>query len=150
MSPCWRHASGVAVWLIYKQRSRRGLFWLSIFSLAYFGFWRKGCICAIGAPQNIILGLFDAGYTVPLTVIAFFALPLVVALFAGRAFCAGGLSARRVAGFGADQTGQSSRPGSNTRWACCRSSFSASGSPSPPPARAFSSADTIPSCRSSG
>src|SRR5947209_3273651 len=32
---------GVALWLIYKQRSRRGLFWLSIFSLAYFGFWRK-------------------------------------------------------------------------------------------------------------
>ena len=80
---------GVALWFIYKQRSRRGLFWLSIFSLAYFGFWRKGCICAIGAPQNIILGLFDAGYTVPLTVIAFFALPLIVALFAGRAFCAG-------------------------------------------------------------
>ena len=80
---------GVALWFIYKQRSRRGLFWLSIFSLAYFGFWRKGCICAIGAPQNIILGLFDASYTVPLTVIAFFALPLIVALFAGRAFCAG-------------------------------------------------------------
>ncbi len=79
----------VAVWLIYQRRSRRGLFWLSLFSLAYFGFWRLGCICAIGAPQNIILGLFDAGYTVPLTVIAFFALPLVVALFAGRAFCAG-------------------------------------------------------------
>ncbi|HMP83757.1 MAG TPA: 4Fe-4S binding protein, partial [Verrucomicrobiota bacterium] len=58
-------------------------------SLAYFGFWRKGCVCAIGAPQNIILGLFDANYTVPLTVIAFFALPLIVALFAGRAFCAG-------------------------------------------------------------
>ena len=80
---------GVALWFIYQKRSRRGLFWLSIFSLAYFGFWRKGCICAIGAPQNIILGLFDAGYTVPLTVIAFFALPLIVALFAGRAFCAG-------------------------------------------------------------
>ena len=80
---------GVALWFIYKQRSRRGLFWLGIFSLAYFGFWRKGCVCAIGAPQNIILGLFDANYTVPLTVIAFFALPLVVALIAGRAFCAG-------------------------------------------------------------
>lgn len=80
---------GVAIWFIYKQRSRRGLFWLSIFSLAYFGFWRKGCICAIGAPQNIIYGLCNPGYTVPLTVIAFFAAPLVVALFAGRAFCSG-------------------------------------------------------------
>lgn len=80
---------GIAVWFVHKQRSRRGLFWLSIFSLAYFGFWRKGCVCAIGAPQNIILGLFDASYAVPLTVIAFFAAPLLVALFAGRAFCAG-------------------------------------------------------------
>jgi len=80
---------GVAVWFVHKQRSRRGLFWLGIFSLAYFGFWRKGCVCAIGAPQNIILGLFDSTYAVPLTVIAFFAAPLLVALFAGRAFCAG-------------------------------------------------------------
>ena len=80
---------GVALWFIYKQRSRRGLFWLGIFSLAYFGFWRLGCVCAIGAPQNIILGLFDPNYAVPLTVIAFFAAPLIVALFAGRAFCAG-------------------------------------------------------------
>lgn len=80
---------GVAVWMVHKQRSRRGLFWLGIFSLAYFGFWRKGCVCAIGSPQNIILGLFDANYAVPLTVIAFFAAPLIVSLFAGRAFCAG-------------------------------------------------------------
>src|SRR4030095_3182896 len=79
----------VAVWLIYKQRSRRNVWALSIFSLLYFGFWRQGCICAIGAPQNIALGLFYTGYAVPLTVIAFFAAPLVVALFAGRAFCAG-------------------------------------------------------------
>lgn len=80
---------GVAVWFIHKNRSRRGLFWLGMFSLAYFGFWRKGCVCAIGAPQNIILGLCSSSYAVPLTVIAFFALPLIVALFAGRAFCAG-------------------------------------------------------------
>lgn len=80
---------GLAVWFIHKQRSRRGLFWLGIFSLAYFGFWRKGCVCAIGAPQNIILGLCDSSYAVPLTVIAFFAAPLLIALFAGRAFCAG-------------------------------------------------------------
>jgi ferredoxin len=80
---------GVAVWLIYQPRSRRGLVWLSLFSLGYFGFYREGCVCAIGAPQNIVYGLFNSGYAVPLTVIAFFALPLMVALFAGRAFCAG-------------------------------------------------------------
>jgi len=80
---------GVALWFIYGRRSRRGLFWLSLFSLGYFGFYRKGCICPIGSPQNIIYGLCNPGYAVPLTVIAFFALPLFVALLAGRAFCAG-------------------------------------------------------------
>ena len=79
---------GVAIWLIYRHRSRRGVWLLSLFSLLYFGFYRKGCICPIGAPQNIILGLFDYNYTVPITVTAFFVLPLAAALFAGRAFCA--------------------------------------------------------------
>ena len=80
---------GVALWLIYRKRSRRGLFWLSLFSLAYFGFWRRGCVCAIGAPQNVVYALFNPDYSVPLTVLAFCFAPLVVALFAGRAFCAG-------------------------------------------------------------
>ncbi len=81
-------ALALAVWLIYRRRSRRGLFWLSVFSVAWFGFWKKGCVCAIGAPQNVIYALFHPGYAVPVTVVAFFVLPLVVALFAGRAFCA--------------------------------------------------------------
>jgi ferredoxin len=82
-------ALGTAVWLIYKQRSRRGLFWLSLFSLAYFGFYRKGCICAIGSPQNIACALFSPDYAVPVTALLFCFAPIVVALFAGRAFCAG-------------------------------------------------------------
>ena len=82
-------ALGAALWLIYKRRSRRGVYWLSLFSLAYFGFYRKGCICPIGSPQNIAFGLFNPGYAVPVSVIAFFVLPLAVALLAGRAFCAG-------------------------------------------------------------
>lgn len=81
-------ALGLACWLIYRRRSRRGVFALSVFSLAYFGFYRQGCVCAIGSVQNVALALFDPGYAVPLTVLAFFAAPLVVALFAGRAFCA--------------------------------------------------------------
>jgi ferredoxin len=81
-------ALGLALWLIYRRRSRRGLFWLSLGSVAWFGFWKKGCVCAIGAPQNVIYGLFHSDYVVPLAVVAFFALPLVVALFAGRVFCA--------------------------------------------------------------
>ena len=62
---------------------------LSIFSLLYFGFWRKGCVCAIGSVQNVALALFDPGYAVPLGVAAFFVLPLAFALFAGRAFAPG-------------------------------------------------------------
>ena len=79
---------GLASWLVYRHRSRKGLLALSIFSLLYFGFWRKGCVCAIDSVQNVALGLCDRGYAVPLAVSAFFVLPLVFALFAGRTFCA--------------------------------------------------------------
>jgi NosR/NirI family nitrous oxide reductase transcriptional regulator len=82
-------ALGLASWLIFKKRSRKGLVTLSIFSVLYFGFYRKGCVCAIGSAQNIALALGDPGYAVPLTVVGFFVLPLVFALFFGRAFCAG-------------------------------------------------------------
>src|SRR6266853_390202 len=70
----------VASWLVYKKRSRRGLVGLSLFSLAYFGFWRKGCVCAIGSLQNVSLALCDASYAVPASVLAFFVLPLAFAL----------------------------------------------------------------------
>src|ERR1035441_3866652 len=78
----------LASWLVYKRRSRKGLMALSILSLLYFGFWRKGCVCAIGSLQNVSLAPCDRSYAVPLGVVAFFVLPLVVALFAGRSFCA--------------------------------------------------------------
>jgi polyferredoxin len=80
---------GLGSWLVYKPRSRKGLVALSIFSVLYFGFWKKGCVCAIGSLQNVALGLCDRGYAVPVGVTAFFVLPLVFALFAGRTFCAG-------------------------------------------------------------
>jgi len=81
-------ALALALWLVYRSRSRRGITALSIFSLAYFGFYRKGCVCAIGSVQNVALALCDAHYVLPLTVLVFFLAPLLVALFAGRAFCA--------------------------------------------------------------
>lgn len=80
---------GVATWMIYRQRSRKGIIGLSIFSAAYFGFYREGCICAIGSIQNVALALFDTGYALPVSALAFFLLPLAFALFAGRSFCAG-------------------------------------------------------------
>ncbi|MDP1622886.1 MAG: 4Fe-4S binding protein [Bacteroidales bacterium] len=79
----------VVTWLVLKKRSRTGVFWASVLSLAYFGFYRQGCICSIGAIQNVTLALFDNSYVLPLTVIGFFVLPLIFTLFFGRTFCAG-------------------------------------------------------------
>jgi len=78
----------LASWLAIRKRSRRGLLWLSLFSLAYFGFYRDGCICSIGAIQNVALSIFDAGYSISLAALLFFLLPLFFALFFGRTFCA--------------------------------------------------------------
>lgn len=78
----------LAVWFIFKLRSRKGLFWLSVFSLVYFGFYRDGCICAIGAIQNVTLSLSDPDYTISLVALLFFLIPLIFTLFFGRIFCA--------------------------------------------------------------
>lgn len=80
-------ALSLAAWLVLKKRSRRGVFLLTVFSVAYFGFWRKGCICPIGSIQNVTLWLFDGQYVLPLVAAAFFILPLVFALLFGRVFC---------------------------------------------------------------
>ena len=82
-------AMSVVTWLVLKKRSRRGVFWVSIFSILYFGFYREGCVCSVGSVQNIALALFNPGYKIPLTVLAFFVIPLVYSLFFGRTFCAG-------------------------------------------------------------
>jgi formate hydrogenlyase subunit 6/NADH:ubiquinone oxidoreductase subunit I len=76
-------------WLAIKKRSRQGLLWMSVFSLAYFGFYRQGCICSIGSVQNISLALFNDNYAVPLSALLFFIIPLIFALLYGRVFCAG-------------------------------------------------------------
>jgi len=77
----------LASYLILKRRSRRAIFGLMIFSLLYFGSWRKGCICPIGAIQNMTLTVFDSGYAIPISAAIFFVAPLVAALFWGRVFC---------------------------------------------------------------
>ena len=55
-------AMSLITWLILKKRSRRGVFWVSLFSIAYFGFYREGCVCSVGSLQNIALALFNPGY----------------------------------------------------------------------------------------
>jgi polyferredoxin len=82
-------ALALAAWLIFKQRSRKGITLLSLASVAYFGFYRKGCICSVGAIQNVVLCLVDSRYVVSLSVIAIFFLPLIATLFFGRVFCGG-------------------------------------------------------------
>ena len=31
-------------WLILKKRSRKGVFWMSVFTILYFGFYKQGCV----------------------------------------------------------------------------------------------------------
>jgi len=76
-------------WMVLKKRSRQGLVWISVFSLVYFGFYRQGCICAIGSVQNMSLALFNSDYSIPWSALLFFIIPLIAALFFGRVFCAG-------------------------------------------------------------
>jgi NosR/NirI family nitrous oxide reductase transcriptional regulator len=77
-------ASVVAI----RTRRRWMIVALSIFSMMYFGFYRGGCVCPIGAIQNVALALFGGGYAVPLVIVAFFVVPMAATLFFGRTFCA--------------------------------------------------------------
>ena len=80
-------ALSLGTFLVLNRRSRRWIFCLMVFSLIYLGFWRKGCVCPIGAIQNIALTLFDSNYAVPLTTLLIFLAPLIFTLFFGRVFC---------------------------------------------------------------
>lgn len=62
---------------------------ITVASLLYFGFFRQGCVCPIGAIQNMATAAVDPTLAVPFAVLAFFLLPLVAALFVGRVFCGG-------------------------------------------------------------
>ncbi len=77
----------LAAWLALGRRSRSGLVVLSLACLAYFGFWREGCLCPVGSLQVVAEGL-ASGVPVPLPAVVFFVLPLLAALLFGRVFCA--------------------------------------------------------------
>ncbi len=78
----------LATYFALVSRSRIHLFLLTIGCLAYFGFVREGCVCPIGATQNVALATANPSYVVPTVVVVFFMLPLVFTLFFGRTFCA--------------------------------------------------------------
>jgi len=103
-------ALSLASYLAVKGRSRRGLFLLAAISLAWLGFWREGCVCAIGAIQNVSQAIFDPSFAVSWTVVAIFVLPLLFALFFGRTFCAS------VCPLGAIQEMVAVRPVQVPRW----------------------------------
>ena len=62
---------------------------IAVASLAYFGFYRQGCVCPVGSLQNVATALADSSYVIPVVVLAFFLMPLVAALVCGRVFCSG-------------------------------------------------------------
>ncbi len=78
-----------ASYFTIKKPSRKHIFAVSIFSLFYFGFFRQGCICPIGAIQNITIAFTLSGYKIPIFVILLFIIPLAFALYSGRTFCSG-------------------------------------------------------------
>ena len=80
---------GIVTWPLYKKHTRGPIFWVSLISVGYFGFFREGCVCSIGSIQNIALALVDDSYHLPLTVLLFFLLPILFAFLFGRVFCAG-------------------------------------------------------------
>lgn len=103
-------ALALASYLILRRRSRTSIFALMLFSLGYFGFFRKGCVCSIGAIQNVALTATDPAYAIPVVVLVFFTLPLVFTLFFGRAFCGA------VCPLGAIQDAVLIRPVKVPRW----------------------------------
>ena len=80
---------GLTAWLVHTRRRRLALMFVSAASVAYFGFYRQGCVCPIGSIQNVALALVDRHYTVPLTVVLLFTVPLIAAVLWGRVFCGG-------------------------------------------------------------
>lgn len=81
-------ALAVAAWLVHGRRSRVGMTILGLFSLAWFGFVREGCVCPIGAIQNVAEAAATSA-PLPWIIALFFTLPLAAALVVGRVFCGG-------------------------------------------------------------
>ncbi len=94
LTPPWLDATMLAgllvltTWAVLRRRSRRITLAISFFALAYFGFYRQGCICSVGSLQNVLDAYIGSGAVLTLLTAVFFLLPLVFALYFGRVFCA--------------------------------------------------------------
>lgn len=80
---------GLVAWAAHRKRSRSIIFSMSLVSVAYFGFFRSGCVCSVGSIQNVVIAAVDSGYHLPWYVLLVFLLPIVFALLFGRVFCSG-------------------------------------------------------------
>jgi NosR/NirI family nitrous oxide reductase transcriptional regulator len=80
-------ALALASWLAIRGRSRRTISLVTVFVVIYFGFYREGCVCAVGSLQNMTQAIMPLGAALPLVVAVFFLLPLAAALLFGRVFC---------------------------------------------------------------
>ncbi len=80
---------GLGAWLSLARRSRAGMLLLAVGGVAYFGFYRRGCVCPIGSIQNVAVALTDPQYAVSYFTVAIFLLPLMAAALFGRVFCGG-------------------------------------------------------------
>ena len=80
---------GIVTWALFKRRKRGPILAVSVISVAYFGFFRGGCVCSIGSIQNVALAFVDPTYVLPLAVFLFFIIPILFAFLFGRVFCAG-------------------------------------------------------------
>jgi len=79
----------VAAWAVLKRRSRKWVIGISLVSVAWFGFIKEGCVCPVGSIQNVALAMADPTYILPISVWAYFFIPLFFALLFGRIFCSG-------------------------------------------------------------
>ena len=76
----------VGTWISLKKKPSKWISGLMLAGLLYFGFFRGGCICPVGATTNFCMGL-AAPELIGKVVAALFLLPLVFAFFVGRVFC---------------------------------------------------------------
>ncbi|MCA9240316.1 MAG: hypothetical protein KDA37_08960, partial [Planctomycetales bacterium] len=66
-------------WVSRRGRRRWVVTVVTLASLAYFGFYRQGCVCPIGATQNVAASMVDPSLAAPMVVLVFFLMPLAAA-----------------------------------------------------------------------
>lgn len=103
-------ALAASAWAVLRRRSRRAVLLIAAFSLLYFGFYRRGCVCPVGSLQNVLNAFVGEQVAVPFVVSSFFVLPLLFALYFGRVFCAAVCPLGAIQEFCAAQPVQVPRP----------------------------------------